>query len=95
MHDATRLAAQGLFACWECGNVGPQEAGIVVAFAGNVLMAMHPECMRGEIVIRRDGGKIYVEVPKLSQRHSILSSDLATSDVSVAKPNVEKTKLTD
>lgn len=93
MHDATRLAARGLFRCWECRQEGPQEDGIVVAYAGNVLMAMHPQCMRGEIHIRRVDSSIEVEVPKLSERRVVLGGDLADSDVRIADPKSKRVEL--
>lgn len=93
MLEATRLAARRLFCCRVCRRVSPQEDGIVIAFAGNVLLALHPECMTGPIYIERTDSTIKVEFTSGAQSNLMLLGDLVDSDVCIAKPEVQKVKL--
>lgn len=94
LREATRLAAAGRYKCRCCGRIAPQELGLVVALLGNVLLAVCPECITGSIVIQRTGeGQLKIEMPAPRQRRVIPVSDLCASNIRIAKPHVEKTKL--
>jgi len=94
LRDATTLAYQGMYKCRMCHKIAPQGDGVVISFAGNVLLAVCPECITGPIILRRDGGYIHIDMPKPKDNRVILTSGLATSQGLVtARPDVEVTKL--
>ena len=93
MYDATKLAAAGRFRCRRCKRIGKQEEGIVIAFAGNVLFAMHPECMTGPVRVEKDGNSIRIRYQTPSTNRIVLARDIADSDLQIAKPQVARIKL--
>lgn len=94
MADATRLASQGSYRCRMCGRVDKQERGLVIAFAGNVLLAVCPGCINRPIVISRQGGAIAVEMEKSREGSIILASDMhEVEGMHFAKPDVKKVEL--
>lgn len=94
MEDATRLAAAGLYRCRICNKVAPQEQGLVIAFAGNVLLAVCPTCMHAPIVIKREAHGISVSI--LKQQRSTIHVARSLKEVEgmrLATPNVKKVDL--
>ena len=91
MEKLARLAHKGLYECFRCRKVDDQLNGVVVAFAGAILLAICPECMDGPIMINRlDGGFIQVQMPRPSDNLVVLAGDVAVADVAAATPDVKK-----
>lgn len=95
MEDATRLAAKGQYRCRVCGVVDKQENGVIVAFAGNILLALCPGCIKGPIMISRNSRGIMVQMANPKKSNIVLASDLSNVErhLKVAKPKVTKVKL--
>ena len=94
LHDATRLAAQKKYRCRRCCRVDHVTKAVLVAFAGNVLLAICPGCMAGPIVLERVGGSIQVTMPSLQAGRRIISpSDFTESDVAPVNVVPEQVKL--
>lgn len=65
-----------------------------MAFAGTVLLAIHPDCMDGQILLNRNGGQIEVTMPKPNESHIILASNMPSGGrVAVAAPEVTEVGL--
>lgn len=91
MEDATRLASQGHYRCKLCQKVDRQERGVVVAFAGNILLALCPACLHRPIVISREGGAIKVELQGAAPHNLHTASSMREVEgMILAKPGVKK-----
>lgn len=94
LEDATRLAVQGKYRCRVCQRVDMQERGLVIAFAGNVLLAVCPSCIYRPIIIRREAGSISVQLQSDRESSIVLATNMnEVAGMQIAKPKVEKVPL--
>lgn len=94
LEDATRLAAQGKYRCRVCNRVDDQERGLVIAFAGNVLLAICPTCIHAPIVIRREPSGLSVQMQGGRDSGIVLAGSMREVEgARFATPRTEKVKL--
>lgn len=90
MRDAAMLASQGKFRCQGCAQVHPVENGIMVAWAGNIILGVCPGCLTDhQVTITRVGEGIEIKASKKSQ--IVLASSLAgVPQPRLVNPNLKK-----
>lgn len=95
MADGARLAAAGKYRCKSCGRIDVQERGLIFAFAGNILLAVCPGCIKGPIIVNRhDSGSISIQMQRPSESKIVLASSMReVDDLKLATPKVEKVEL--
>lgn len=94
LEDATRLAVQGKYRCRVCQRIDDQERGLVIAFAGNVLLAVCPTCIHAPIVIRREPEGLSVQLQGGRDSGIVLASSLREVEgMKFAAPKTEKVEL--
>ena len=97
MEDATRLAAQGKYRCRVCNKIDAQERGLLIAFAGNVLLAVCPSCVHAPIVIQCREGSISVQMQGGQARrvpNIVLARSMREVEGAIlAQPQVKQVKL--
>ena len=94
LEDATRLAAQGKYRCRVCKRIDEQERGLVIAFAGNVLLAVCPTCIHRPIVVRREPNGISVQLQGTSDGGIVVASSMKEVEgMKLAQPKAKKVSL--
>ena len=82
----THLAMEQKAECTACGRVGDINEMVVVAFRGNVMLAMHTECVNHEgFQVYRDGDALAARVARPAAR----KGDLWLPRAALKKPHVD------
>lgn len=93
--EQLKLQTQGKYRCMECNKIGPQSEALVTSFLGNILMALCPGCIKGPVVVQRQGNNLLVQHMRPNTEKRIIPATQMprNPDLNIAKPQVEKIKL--